>query len=490
MGSLREPPIWEPDLYRIQTTDPILGGEDGVVNIQPGQLARRTAYLRRALALEHDEGTGLHRITGGMLARDAALAESKLALDVPTARIAAALAANQAKLEGLRDDVGAIVGPDGTLTESLSRAQRLLWAYGGFDAELFAGKLTLRDFDDQPVSGAVAGDDSIDCEDTSGLRPGMRLLIRLGDAAEEIEVREVLTSRRFRTVENLRRSYDGGTLGHTNWSLDYGKATAEPGAVYLSRVSRALAGAASSWLAIRRDRGEGDLLVWARSGLGLANAAWRLLEAVDADLPPESGRIDLFYRLPGSEAAQIRVEGRTAPVEVDHLALIGVNARQVQAVRRPRLWFPETGATLFQDLFYLDSSLFRCAWGDNLSHAEFQFCASRWFDAGPILHFRSVTGERHVRAAEAGAPTPGAYLARCRHVSDMGDASAWSPAVAIHVREPETFFGFQGTPRATGFHDAGFTSLSREPQRFGFADAPGSGGFGEAPFRFGTDVYI
>ena len=479
MGSLRETPLWEPELYRIQTVDPILGGEDGVVNIQPGQLARRTAFLRQALLREHDATTGLHRITGGMLAPDAALAEAKLRLDMPTARIAAALADNLSMLQRLREDVGAIVGPDGALTDSLSRALRLWWAYGGFDVELFAGKLILRDVADQPVASAVAGDDSVDCADASGLRPGMRLLLRLGGDAEEIEIREVLTAHRFRTVRDLRRTWDGGTLGHTDWTLNYGRATAQPGGIYLSRCSSALARSARGWLVIRRDRGPGDLLVRIRSG----REDWQELEPVDADFPPDcADRVDLFYRAPCAEAVQIRVEGSVATVEVEHLALAGTNARQVWPVRRPRLWFPEPGAALFRDRFYLDSSLFRCAWGDNLSHAEFQFCASRWFDEPSALEVRSGAGERHVRVPEAETPPPGAYLARCRQVSDMGDVSRWSPAVPFEVREAEPCFGFQGAPGTTGFNEAGFATLQREPVRFGFTDAPGAAGFGEAPF--------
>lgn len=487
MGNLHETPIWEPELYRIQIVDPILGGEDGIVNIQPGQLTRRTAFLRQALALQHTED-GLHRVTGTMLAPDAALAEAKLLLDVGTARIAEALDANGKSLEELRAAVGAVIGPDGTLTGSLVRCLRLLWAYGGFDIELFAGKLILREMEDQPVRSAVAGDDSVDCADTSRLRAGMRLLIRAGDAAEEIEIREVLTRHRFRTVEDLRHAYDGGTLGHTTWTLEYGQATAEPGTVYLSRVSKALAGAASGWLAIRRDRGHGDLLVQIRTGF--ADAAWRTLDPADMDIPPESERIDLFYRLECPESVQIRVECRTARVEVDHLALVGVHARQFRAVRTPRLWFPETGATLHQDLFYLDSSLFRCAWADNLAHTEFQLCISRWFDAPPALTARSGPGLRHVRLSETAAPPPGLYHARCRQISDMGDASRWSRPVVFTVAEPEWFFGFAGTPRTTGFNEAGFNSLRREPVRFGFAEAPGAAGFGQAPFACGSSFYV
>ena len=59
MGRISETPFWVEQLYRIQVSDPILGGEDGVTNIQPSQLANRTRYLREILTREHDE-SGAH----------------------------------------------------------------------------------------------------------------------------------------------------------------------------------------------------------------------------------------------------------------------------------------------------------------------------------------------------------------------------------------------------------------------------------------------
>lgn len=66
MGRISETPFWVEQLYRIQVSDPILGGEDGVTNIQPSQLANRTRYLREILTREHDE-SGAHCIVGNML---------------------------------------------------------------------------------------------------------------------------------------------------------------------------------------------------------------------------------------------------------------------------------------------------------------------------------------------------------------------------------------------------------------------------------------
>jgi hypothetical protein len=46
MANVIETPTWESGIYRIETTDPILGGETGTANIQAKQLANRTLWLK------------------------------------------------------------------------------------------------------------------------------------------------------------------------------------------------------------------------------------------------------------------------------------------------------------------------------------------------------------------------------------------------------------------------------------------------------------
>lgn len=49
MANLIETPQWETGVYQIETTDPVVGGPDGISNIQAKQLANRTAYLKTTL---------------------------------------------------------------------------------------------------------------------------------------------------------------------------------------------------------------------------------------------------------------------------------------------------------------------------------------------------------------------------------------------------------------------------------------------------------
>jgi tail fiber protein gp53 len=46
MANLSENPVWEDGIYRIETTDPVIGGETGISNASAKGLANRTAWLK------------------------------------------------------------------------------------------------------------------------------------------------------------------------------------------------------------------------------------------------------------------------------------------------------------------------------------------------------------------------------------------------------------------------------------------------------------
>lgn len=47
MANLTETTTWENGIYQIETTDPVLGGPNGIANIQAKQLANRTKWLKQ-----------------------------------------------------------------------------------------------------------------------------------------------------------------------------------------------------------------------------------------------------------------------------------------------------------------------------------------------------------------------------------------------------------------------------------------------------------
>ncbi|UTU48067.1 phage tail protein [Mergibacter septicus] len=49
MANLQVSPSWETGIYQIETSDPVVGGENGIANRQAKQLAARTLYLKQQL---------------------------------------------------------------------------------------------------------------------------------------------------------------------------------------------------------------------------------------------------------------------------------------------------------------------------------------------------------------------------------------------------------------------------------------------------------
>ena len=47
MANLEEKVEWTKGIYQLETTDPVMGGPNGVDNVQAKQLANRTQYLKQ-----------------------------------------------------------------------------------------------------------------------------------------------------------------------------------------------------------------------------------------------------------------------------------------------------------------------------------------------------------------------------------------------------------------------------------------------------------
>lgn len=59
MANVTESAVWESGVYQIETTDPVLGGANGIANAQAKQLANRTLYLK-SRADQVDDAKGGH----------------------------------------------------------------------------------------------------------------------------------------------------------------------------------------------------------------------------------------------------------------------------------------------------------------------------------------------------------------------------------------------------------------------------------------------
>lgn len=47
MANLQENEVWVEGIYQLETTDPVMGGPDGIDNVQAKQLGSRTKYLKK-----------------------------------------------------------------------------------------------------------------------------------------------------------------------------------------------------------------------------------------------------------------------------------------------------------------------------------------------------------------------------------------------------------------------------------------------------------
>lgn len=110
MGTLAESASWEAGIYQLETSDPVLGGPDGIDNLQAKQLANRTLYLKGLV----------EALTTGKQPLDATL----------TALAGVVTAANQMLYS---------TGPDAFATTSLSAFIRTLLD----DADAAAARTTL-----------------------------------------------------------------------------------------------------------------------------------------------------------------------------------------------------------------------------------------------------------------------------------------------------------------------------------------------------------
>ncbi|WP_079952958.1 tail fiber protein [Salmonella enterica] len=108
MGKLTETEKWEDEVYQIETSDPVLGGPDGVSNRPQKQLANRTQWLKKQLeeannALDghersrnHPDATltdrGFVKLYSGVASMDETMAATpkavKIAMDNANARLA------------------------------------------------------------------------------------------------------------------------------------------------------------------------------------------------------------------------------------------------------------------------------------------------------------------------------------------------------------------------------------------------------------------
>ena len=128
MANLTEISNWEDGIYRIETSDPVLGGEEGIANKSIKQLANRTKYLKSQVDNINRERTGYASKT------------SPAFIGVPTAPTAAASTNNAqiATTAFVKTAIAALVGSAPAALDTLEELARALAGDANLKATLLA----------------------------------------------------------------------------------------------------------------------------------------------------------------------------------------------------------------------------------------------------------------------------------------------------------------------------------------------------------------
>lgn len=182
---------WEPDVYQMENGDYMIGGRNGVMNLQAQQLLNRTEYLKKA---EEDLKAQLEATQPGTEKYDE-LVKRINALDANKEN-------NRINhLERLMANAYlafqmANIDPDG---------------YDGMIVETFDGGSVEIDQSTTTVKSLVSGDDTVDVEDSSGLIIGAHYQLTDGNKSEEVQIKSISTSgsiNRVKLESVVKNQYD------------------------------------------------------------------------------------------------------------------------------------------------------------------------------------------------------------------------------------------------------------------------------------------
>jgi hypothetical protein len=494
MGAIYSNNTWPEQIYRLQVTDPIAGGEDGATNIQPIQITNRTGYLKSVFLNEHNED-GTHNITNLSIAEDAEIPEKNLTLDVPTADLNKALEAAKEQLSLAQTVFGTAYGSDGKYVQGLLKQTNLTWQYSdqGFAFELFHEGFTLRTIEAVDVIEAIAKDDSIDIvtsnkyikEDQSyvvydngieinavvnndeltaakeymqKIRKGQELLLWATDDyenAEEVKIMSVLEEGRLRATADISKTYHDAKLGHTNWDVHDGYAIAQPNGIYISKLITTFENSPSGTVTVRRDTSAGQLDFYYR------------LEGTDDWIQVQSsgttaaadGSLDYTYYLPSGRMYLKLVNNSKTNVKVTSITCApSMSNSYVRPILTPSLVGISNGSLIYKNQMKVYATRYSSAFRDTFLQTEFRIVSAETGETVMTLvrdlswdgseAFQEVTDDKTL------LKVPGVYQIQCRHVSDMAyignceDAgtaygfSDWSNAIQVTILENRQYFAF------------------------------------------------
>lgn len=438
MGVIRETTIWPSPIYLIERTDPLMGGENGVNNLQAQQLACRTAYLKAMFAMGHDD-EGRHLLNEMDVASDAGIRESKLDLSERTGSLTSELAAYEGMLDEIRRLLDSVEGVEGTPLHSIYEALMLSWRYGypRFAWDMFTPEFTLSgNYRDVAVTETVAGDDSIDVADSSEVVIGQTYLLKdeVQGFQQFVTVRSILTESRVVMWEDVQFSSSGtATLSKGAWDIRNHVAVAELGTAYVTGICDILKDYERGVLLISsRDRSL--FKVEYRRPDSDTPHVWQKAPEISATWSDERRKWRTRFQVPGGTIV-LRITALKEDAEVDHLVVM-TDALGVlpSTIRTPEI---------LGDSFKVRR--FGAIYGARHTGTEVQLSQDMDFavgvetvrlpastDGDPVWNLRpAMMAKREFRTGET-------LYWRVRYTADDGGTSLWSTGVGqyTHTENP------------------------------------------------------
>jgi hypothetical protein len=294
-------------------------------------------------------------------------------------------------------------GVESSSSVAVQRAVSLDWLYrnNAIAFELFTPGYTLIDTAPIPVIEGVAGDDSLDVEDTSGLRAGDYYVLSApagvdeeGEeviAAELVQIASILSGQRVRLSASLSREWGAGaTLARSSLDVEGASiARGEPGDIYLSRTINIGTDADGGAVVIRRSLNAAETRLFYRDAY---QPTWRetrwSMRRTGGSIP--AGMADYEYILPIRGDGWLRMDIEGEPVTVAHIVALGEPTglggflNPAMAPNTPAISAPEDSATGIMERPTLALSGYSSPTGNAQRAVQFQLSTTSTFEA--VLH--------------------------------------------------------------------------------------------------------
>ncbi len=397
MANVPETPSYDEGVYQIETTDPVLGGENGIANVQAKQLANRTKYLKiRADMVDEAKGAASSLVD---------------------------------RLNTIESITGAL---EETSAISVQQAVALDWLYRGnkIAFELWRPGYTLIDTEDIALVQGVSGDDSIDVAATTGLRTNEYYVVKDTVGALLVKITEILSAQRVRIETNLPRNLTAGVLTRCSFSQIEHQAIGSVGDIWLSKLINVEDDATGGAVVIRRTLNSGDARLYFRDA---THATWTEIfwsqRRQGDDIP--AGYADYEYVVPFQGECNLRVDVAIEDMTILHIVTLseptglGGYINPAMAPTTPTISSPTNGATGVFGTPTLGISSYASPGDTAQQSIQFQVSTSNTF--ATILHdsgYLAAVLSYQMPASILGVSTT--YYVRARVQDAAGLWSAWS----------------------------------------------------------------